>query len=61
MLIHKQYNRLILLERDRNTTMVFIIEVVKETVLDFSQGTVKVLWICFTLIYISTKWLNATL
>ena len=61
MLIHKQYNRLILLERDRNTTMVFIIEVVKETVLDFSQGTVKVLWICFTLMHISIEWLNTTL
>ena len=61
MLIHKQYNRLILLEWDGNTTMVFIIEVVKETVLDFSQGTVKVLWICFTLVHISTKWLSTTL
>ena len=61
MLIHKQYNRLILLEWHGNTTMVFIIEVVKETVLDFSQGTVKVLWICFTLVHISTKWLNTTL
>ena len=31
------------LDRDGNTTMFFIIEEVKETVLDFSQGTVKVL------------------
>ena len=31
------------LERDRNTTMLFIIEEVKETILEFSQGTVKVL------------------
>ena len=32
------------LERDGNTTMIFfIIEEVKETVLDFSNGTVKVL------------------
>ena len=31
------------LDRDRNTTMFFIIEEVKETVLDFSKGTVKVL------------------
>ena len=28
---------------NENTTMLFIIEEVKETVLDFSQGTVKVL------------------
>ena len=28
----------------------FVTEEVKETVSDFSQGTVKVLWICFTLI-----------
>ena len=27
-----------------NTTMFFIIEEAKETILDFSQGTVKVLW-----------------
>ena len=32
-----------ILDRDRNTTMFFIIEEAKETVLDFSQGTVKVL------------------
>ena len=31
------------LDRDENTTMFFIIEEAKETVLDFSQGTVKVL------------------
>ena len=31
------------LDRDRNTTMLFIIEEAKETILDFSQGTVKVL------------------
>ena len=33
------------LDRDGNTTMFFIIEESKETVLDFSQGTVKVLWV----------------
>ena len=32
-----------------NTTMFFLTEEAKETVLDFSQGTVKVLWIYFTL------------
>ena len=31
------------LDRDGNTTMFFIIEEAKETVLDFSQGTIKVL------------------
>ena len=31
------------LDGDGNTTMFFIIEESKETVLDFSQGTVKVL------------------
>ena len=31
------------LDRPGNTTMCFIIEEAKETVLDFSQGTVKVL------------------
>ena len=31
-------------------TMFFIIEEAKETILDFSQGTVKVLWIYFTLL-----------
>ena len=30
-------------DRDGNTTMFFIIEEAKETVLDFSQGTIKVL------------------
>ena len=30
------------LDRDGNTTMFFIIEEAKETVLDFSQGTIKV-------------------
>ena len=35
------------LDKEGNTTMFFIIEEVKETVLDFSQGTVKVLWVQF--------------
>ena len=35
------------LDRLWNTTMFFIIEEAKETVLDFSQGTVKVLWMCY--------------
>ena len=40
MLIQKQYNRL---EEAGNTTMYFIPEKIKETILDFSQGTVRVL------------------
>ena len=32
-----------MLDRDGNTTMFFIIDEAKGTVLDFSQGTVKVL------------------
>ena len=32
------------LDRDGNITMFFIIEQAKETVFEFSQGTVKVLW-----------------
>ena len=35
--------------------MIFIIEKAKETILDFLQGTVKVLWICFTLIQYQHK------
>ena len=32
------------LDREGNTTMFFITEEAKETVFEFSQGTVKVLW-----------------
>ena len=39
----QQINFTVNLDRARNTTMSFIIEEAKETVLDFSQGTVKVL------------------
>ena len=38
-----------------NTTMFSIIEEEKETILDFSQGTVKVLWINFTLMQYQYK------
>ena len=37
-------------DRDGNTAMFFIIEEAKETILDFLQGTVKVVWIYFALI-----------
>ena len=40
----EQINFTVNLERQENTTMFFIIEEAKETILDFSQGTVKVLW-----------------
>ena len=45
----QQINFSINLNGERNTTMLFIIKEAKETILDFSQGTVKVLWNCFTL------------
>ena len=34
-----------------NTIMVFIFEEEKETILDFSQGTVKMLWMCSTILF----------
>ena len=41
------------LNRAEGATMFFIIEEAKETVLDFSKGTVKVLWFyCFDIIFI---------
>ena len=39
----RQINFAANLHREGNTTMLFIIEEAKETVLDYSQGTVKVL------------------
>ena len=39
----RQINFTANLDRAENTTMFFIIEEAKETVLDFSQGTAKVL------------------
>ena len=38
------------LTRAEGARMYFIIEEAKETVLDFSKGTVKVLWFYFVLI-----------
>ena len=43
----QQINFIENLERDGNTTMSLVIEEMKETILDFSQGTVTVLWILF--------------
>ena len=39
----QQINFIKNLERDGNTTMSLVIEEMKETILDFSQGTVRVL------------------
>ena len=39
------------LDRDDNTRICFILEEGKETVLDFSQGTVKVLQVCYIIIF----------
>ena len=40
----QQINFIRNLQRDENTQMFFIMEEVKETLLDFSKGEVKVLW-----------------
>ena len=42
------------LDRAEGTTVFFIIEEEKETVLDFSKGTVKALWFYFILFYFDT-------
>ena len=45
MLILEQFNKLILLQnldKAGNTRVYFILQEAKETILDFSQGTVKV-------------------
>ena len=39
----QQINFTAILDRDGNTTMFFIIEQEKETIFEFSQGTVKIL------------------
>ena len=38
------------LDRAEGSTMLFITEEAKETVLDFSKGIFKVLWFCFALV-----------
>ena len=51
MLIQNQYIRFNAnLDRGGNTTIIFIVEEAKEMTLDYSQGTVKVLLIYFTII-----------
>ena len=46
------------LDQPEGATVFFIIEETNETVLDFSQGTVKVLWMCSTLILYKTSQYN---
>ena len=41
------------LDRDGNTTMLFIIEEAKETILNFSKGTVKLLQMCIAILFCS--------
>ena len=43
----QQINFIANLDRARNTRTYFILEKAKESVLDFSQGTAKVLWMQF--------------
>ena len=38
-----------------NAIMIFINEETKETILDFSLETVKVLWRCYTILFCFTK------
>ena len=52
MLIQKQYNGN--LDRAEGVTMFFIVEEAKETVLDFLQETMEVLWMFSTLLFRST-------
>ena len=39
------------LEPDNGTIMFFITEEARETILDFSQGTVRVLWMCSKILF----------
>ena len=39
------------LSSNTNRLIFFIIEEAKETIVDFSQGTVKVLWICSAILF----------
>ena len=55
MLIQKQYKKInftgnLALDRTSNTTVFIIIKKSKETILNFSQGSVKVLYFYFILI-----------
>ena len=43
------------LDRTGNTAMFFIIEEAKETMFDFSHGTVKALWVEFS--WVQIRWI----
>ena len=43
------------LDRTGNTAMFFIIEEAKETMFDFSHGTVKALWVQFS--WVQIRWI----
>ena len=45
----QQINFTINLDRAGNTTMFFITKETKETIIDFSEGTAKVLWMCYSI------------
>ena len=45
-----------ILDVNNNSLMFFIIEEVKETILDFSQGNIKVFWFYFLLKYKMTQY-----
>ena len=47
----QQINFTAILNRVEGATIYFIIQEAKETVSDFSKGSVKVLWFYFVLIY----------
>ena len=40
-------------DQNTNSTMFFIIEEAKDSILDFSQGNVKLLWMCSTTYFAS--------
>ena len=39
------------LDRDGNTKIFFIVKVAEGTILDFSQGNIKVLWVRSTILF----------
>ena len=49
----QQINSMANLDREGNVTMFFIIKEEKETVLDFLQGTVKILWMQSAIYFLS--------
>ena len=51
MSIQKQYNTLISLDQTGNKTILLILEKSKETLLQFSQGPLRALWMCFINIF----------